>query len=185
MKGVAMKDITRAGIAIALAIIVVILAAQLDPDIFLDTRGNDIASRLSVLHVNGETFEVWGYNRSRFSLNDIAYILNDTSAQFNIRYIDDEQWDFWIVRGEQYTPTGDEFKPIPGRWIRDGAIEWYGINHPVNITVAVGFDGEDYPATTVHFSVLNDIDEPRFSLHDLSFWLGFRYERYGRITLQP
>ena len=183
-----MKDITRAGIAIALAIIVVILAAQLDPDIFLDTRGNDIASRLSVLHVNGETFEVWGYNRSRFSLNDIAYILNGTTAQFNIRQIDDTQWDFWIVRGEQYTPTGDEFKPIPGRWAREGSfgtMESYGINYPMSKTVVVGFDGDDYPATTVSFRAVNDIDEPRFSLRDLSFWLDFNYERYGRITLLP
>jgi len=185
-----MEKLARGIILAPLAVLAVaiILGALAEPETILDTRDTDIASTLSVLHVNGETFELWGYDRSSFSLNDIAYILNGTTAQFNIRHIDDAQWDFWIVRGEQYTPTGDEFKPIPGRWALEASNNTtvgYGINHPMNKTVVVGFDGEDYPATTVSFRAINDIDEPRFGLRDLSFWLDFSYERYGRITLQP
>jgi len=55
---------------------------------------------------------MWGYRHwegfGNFQLRDIAYILNGTSTQFDIRKPLDEYLHFWINIGVAYTPIGNE-----------------------------------------------------------------------------
>ncbi|MCL2216368.1 MAG: hypothetical protein FWB91_05025 [Defluviitaleaceae bacterium] len=136
------------------------------------------------IRVNGQDFELWGYSTDMaihyFCLRDMAYILNGTSAQFNIRPPKDDRWDFWIVRGEPFTPTGTEFQPIPERFATraDGAglfgWDWEGsgfIRYPEQ-TLIVGIDGIDEPATTLAVRTIQDIDNTYFMASDLAAILG-------------
>ncbi|MCL2376551.1 MAG: hypothetical protein FWC76_04045 [Defluviitaleaceae bacterium] len=141
--------------------------------------------------VEGELFETWGYDGDgpvpALRLHDIAYMLNGTSAQFDIRPIsDDSPWDYWIVRGAPYTPTGNEFQPIPlERYAAFGSygfFDWYGFDgYPVR-TILVGFDGIDAPVTTIPMEVVRDIDGIYFNLWDIAGILGFSWDRYWCIV---
>ena len=65
-----------------------------------------------VIYVNEQRFELWGYGYwegyGNYRLRDIAYILNGTSAQFNIREPLGEYLHFWIERNTPYVPIGTE-----------------------------------------------------------------------------
>jgi len=107
--------------------------------------------------VDGETFYVWGvfmdYSTSRFRMRDMAYILNGTPAQFNIRETDDNRFDYWIVRGEQYVPTGNELKPIDALYCHyccgSFADPFWFCGDFYFISAVVGVDGEDAPHTAI------------------------------------
>ncbi|MCL2378265.1 MAG: hypothetical protein FWC77_03970 [Defluviitaleaceae bacterium] len=136
------------------------------------------------IQVNGVSFELWGYSTDMailyLCLYDMAYMLNGTSAQFNIRTPIDDRWDFWIVRGSPYTPTGTEFQPIPMRhatradggglfsWSRDTGFDYYPEQ-----TLVIGIDGTDEPATSIAIRTIQDIDNTYFMVTDLAAILGF------------
>jgi len=153
--------------------------------------------------VNDEPFEIWGYDGDgpmpAFRLCDIAYILNGTSAQFDIRASSDSRWDFWIKRGASYTATGAEMLPIPEN--RRALFGSYGFIHgydspgfdtaPIR-NIILGVDGIYTPDEFISFRVVKDIDDVYFPLHDLGYLLGFSIERvlgYGGsrlvITMNP
>jgi len=123
--------------------------------------------------VDGEAFVVWGVfedmTQSLFRLEDMAYILNGTPAQFNIRQIDDDRFSYWIVRGEPYTPTGNEFRPISSqvRW----SIPWFVGEHFGSVTV--GVDGTDEPETAIRIFSRGDEDGHYFPIERLGTLLGF------------
>ncbi|MCL2202332.1 MAG: SH3 domain-containing protein [Defluviitaleaceae bacterium] len=136
-------------------------------------------------YVNGQRFDVYGYRGDSavrlpaVRLADIAYMLNGTAAQFDIvAPPENSGWNFWVKRGTAYTPTGAEMQTIP---IRNALFGSYGFlprdstgfskNPHQNITV--GFDGEYYPAFSVSFLSVRDIDDIYFSVYELSYWLGF------------
>jgi len=128
------------------------------------------------VYVDGKPFEVWGVfddtTFSNFRLQDMAYMLNGTPAQFNIRKIDDDRFDYWIVRGEPYTPTGDELRPIEG--YRDeymGGMLWFDGGFFGYATI--GVDGVDEPETAISLFVRGDEDSFYFPIMHLAFLLGF------------
>jgi len=125
--------------------------------------------------VDGETFAMWGVfedaTLSHFRLQDMAYILNGTPAQFNIREIDDNRFDYWIVRGEPYTPTGNEFRPIPG--IKDDDIGMLWFDGGFFGDVIIGVDGTNKPETAISFFARGDEDGFYFSVWQLAHLLGF------------
>ena len=139
-------------------------------------------------YVGGQHFEVYGYRGDSavrlpaVRLIDLAYMLDTTPAQFDIAQPpEDGIWDFWIRRGENFTPTGNEMQPIPYRFALFGSYglipEGWGstigfVGNP-QPTVFVGFDGEDYPAFSVSLRSVQDIDEIYLSVYELSYWLGF------------
>ena len=139
------------------------------------------------ISVNGNIFDVWGYSSDAppsFRLRDIAYILNGTSAQFDIRELADDRWDFWIVRGVSYTPDGTELQPIPDRHVVFGSygfVSGEGFDEDYQQTVMVGLDvndSGDYPALTVALSVIVDVDDAHFDLFDMADILGFSIEMW-------
>ena len=123
--------------------------------------------------VDGVPFMMWGVfedaTLSHFRLRDVAYILNGTPAQFNIREIDDDRFDYWIVRGEPYTPTGDEFRPISG--YEEQGILWFDGGLFGHATV--GVDGTDEPETAISLFARGDEDGFYFPVSDLALLLGF------------
>ena len=134
--------------------------------------------------VNDVPFNPWGYSTDMailyLCLFDMAYMLNGTSAQFDIRIPIDERWDFWIIRGESYTPTDTEFQPIPERFASrgtDGLIGWgqeySGFEYYPEQTLLIGIDGADEPATTLAIRTIQDIDNTYFLVSDLAAILGF------------
>ena len=137
-----------------------------------------------IVIVDGERFDVWGYVGDgpvpAFRLQDIAYMLNGTSAQFDIRPSNDARFDYWIVRGEAYVPTGGEFQPIlEDRWVAFGSygpFDWYGFDGEPERTVIVGIDGDDAPYTFAAFSVIQDVDYTYFVLWGLAELLGFELD---------
>ncbi|MCL2500828.1 MAG: hypothetical protein FWE90_10925 [Defluviitaleaceae bacterium] len=131
--------------------------------------------------VEGRDYLIWGYFEDgpvpAFRLRDIAYILNGTDAQFTIRETPDERWDYWIVRGEAYIPTGDELREMPFRSALFGSygfVSGVGIDSdPLGFAV-VGideFDGE--PDETIDLRVIRDADGIFFQLESLEHILGF------------
>jgi len=120
-------------------------------------------------------------------LQDAAFILNGTSAQFDIAE-PPSGYDFWIRRGETYTPDGTELQRISERHantnlIADGFSDgfhptpysnraWIGSVHPFRYIV-LGLDGNDYPATSISLPVTYAGEDSFFSLWDLSYWLSF------------
>ncbi|MDR0273720.1 MAG: hypothetical protein LBI27_10465, partial [Clostridiales bacterium] len=136
-----------------------------------------LVSEVSIV-VNGERYELWAVGDDMtlhsFRLNDLAYILNGTPAQFNIREIDDDGIDFWIVRGEAYTPTGEEFLPIDAFYEDgEGDLAWFpgDFHHAI-----IGFDGTDYPETFIARTSYKDDDGFYFSLYGLASALGYSVE---------
>ena len=139
-------------------------------------------------YVNGQRFDVHGYRGDSavilpaVRLVDIAYMLNGTSAQFDIATPPQGGgWDFWIKRGTPYTPTGAEMQPIPERMavfgseglITSEAHGTRGFRENPYRSIVVGFDGGNYPAFSVTLPIVQDIDDIYFSVYELSYWLGF------------
>jgi len=117
--------------------------------------------------VGDETFEIWGYFDDNLPgmdvrLRDIAYILNGTPFQFDIREYDDEIWD--IFTGEPYTAIGAELQPIDGRryalFGSYGRAQWYGFPPPAPATAELRIDLWDVPpeVTHVHLRVRGSIN---------------------------
>jgi hypothetical protein len=146
-----------------------------------------------VLRVDGTDYKLWGYSTDMaihyFCLFDMAYILNGTPAQFNVRRSPSEQWDFWIVRGAPFGVVGQEFvdiplfKEIPNRVATraDGGglfgWEWEGsgfLQYPEQ-TFVLGIDGETTPATSIAIRTIADIDNVYFMLSELADILGFEH----------
>jgi len=139
------------------------------------------------LNIDGEDFEVWYYTGEvslyGFRLRDIAFMLNGTAAQFNIREINDERWDYWIEPGVPYVPNGTELQPIPlERWANfssEGEVGGYGfVTNPWR-HVLVGVGGVYEPATTVAIRVLIDVDDTFFPLENFGYLFGFSRTIYG------
>jgi len=146
-----------------------------------------------VLRVDGADYRLWGYSTDMaihyFCLFDMAYILNGTPAQFNVRRSQGEQWDFWIIRGAPFEAVGQEFvdiprfKEIPKRFATrsDGGglfgWEWEGsgfMHYPEQILV-LGIDGETAPVTSIAIQTIADIDNVYFMLSELADILGFEH----------
>jgi hypothetical protein len=113
-----------------------------------------------------------------FCLFDLAYMLRGTSARFDIREPLDERWDFWIVRGEDFTPTGAEFRPVvEERWATraDGGplFSWVGFDNYPEQTFIMGIDGADEPAISVPVRTIQDPDNVYFDLRCMGAILGF------------
>ena len=146
-----------------------------------------------VLRVDGTDYNLWGYSTDMaihyFCLFDMAYILNGTPAQFNVRRPPGEQWDFWIVRGAPFEVVGQEFedirlfREIPERFATraDGGglfgWDWEGsgfLQYPEQ-TFVLGIDGETTPATSLAIRTIADIDNVYFMLSELADILGFEH----------
>ncbi|MCL2421261.1 MAG: hypothetical protein FWD03_05325, partial [Defluviitaleaceae bacterium] len=131
--------------------------------------------------VDGQRFELWGYDGDgpmpAFRLQDIAYILNGTSAQFGIRELTDDRFDFWIDTGTPHTMTGAELQPIPeDRWVILGSygfVDGHGLNPDFRRTAIVGIGGGDIPDTAIAMDVIDDVDDTYFNLRDFGYLLGF------------
>ncbi|MCL2387785.1 MAG: hypothetical protein FWC89_09605 [Defluviitaleaceae bacterium] len=145
-----------------------------------------LRSEQFTIQVDGEIFELWGYNTDispeliYLCLHDLAYMLNDTTAQFNIIPPKDDRWDFWIIRGEPSTPTGTEFQPIEFRVITrsdgGGLFGWHEgngfINYPEQVAI-VGIDGDSEPLTTVVINTIQDTTSTYFDVSSMAILLGF------------
>ena len=144
---------------------------------------DSISSGRFTIYVDGNTFEPWGYVTDwavlYLSLNDIAYMLSGTGSQFDIRTPPDERWDFWIVRGEEYTPTGNEFQYVPDRRLWVDSPFLFGDNYPTGWgywpmhTLFIGVDGQYEPEATVAIRVVMDESNYYFSVDQLSDLFGF------------
>ena len=140
------------------------------------------------VRVNDRDFNLWGYicarRASALRLQDMAYMLNGTPAQFALRTPPDDRWDYWIILGEPHTPTGTEFRPIPEErhaWAGDGMGYggWGGFeDYPIR-PIVIGVGGVYEPETSVALTAIRDVDYAHFSMHDLSQLLGF-YLVYNR-----
>jgi len=147
-----------------------------------------------VLRVDGTDYKLWGYSTDMaihyFCLFDMAYILNGTTAQFNVRRSPGEQWDFWIVRGEPFVLNDEQefpyvtlFREIPNRFATraDGGglfgWEWEGsgfLRYPEQ-TFVLGVDGDAVPETSLAIRTIEDINNVYFMLSDLAEILGFEH----------
>jgi len=146
-----------------------------------------------VLRVDGEDYTLWGYSTDiaihYFCLFDMAYILNGTSAQFDVRRPPSEQWDFWIVRGAPFEGVLQEFaditlfREIPERFATradgGGLFGWNwegsGFERYPEQTFVLGIDGETAPATSIAIRTIADIDNVYFMLSELADILGFEH----------
>ena len=173
--------IIRKLIALTLVTIVVLMCF---PITVKATADSVWAGKFTIL-VDDVSFEPWGYSTDMailyLCLFDMAYMLNGTSAQFDIRTPIDNRWDFWIIRGETYTPTGTEFQPIPWRFAARGSygfIGWdreSGFDYYPEQTLIIGIDGTEKPVTSIAIRTIQDIDKPYFMVSDLAAILGFDY----------
>jgi len=134
--------------------VAVLLLAHLQVDA-LATHGFD--SWPVPFVVDDEEFVLWGYGGdwipgSSFRLRDIAYILNGTPFQFDVREYNDEIWD--IFMGEPYTVTGDELNPHTERRFAlfgsYGRVHWYGFPDPIPATAMLHIDLWEVPPETTH-----------------------------------
>ena len=176
--------LTMPASAIVLAIVLAIMLTFFPIRVFA-THG--FGAGLGRVVVNDEIFEIWGYvvgdgSVPAFRLRDIAYILNSTAVQFDVRELDDDRWDFWIIRGAPYTVIGEEIQTIPeGRHAVLGSYgfisDWsYGFDEDPFQVIVLGIDGVDYPATSVAIPIIRDIDDVYFPLQNLGNLLGFDVE---------
>lgn len=128
--------------------------------------------------VDDEFYELWAYSDGvlSFRLQDMAYMLNGTPAQFDIRTPPDDRWDFWIVRGAPYTPQGTElsldFEPRYVVFGSYGFISGDGFDSCPRGTVIVGVDGDNEPATAIAVEVIEDPDGTFFDVWSLASLLG-------------
>ena len=171
----------RAG-KILLAVLLMILITSRHFPLTVSATTDGIRADNFTIYVDGQTFEPWGYSSDwavlHLTLHDMAYMLSGTTSQFDIRTPPDERWDFWVIRGGEYTPTGNEMQPIPEErlcWgtsflIGDFYTGWgYWPTH----TLFIGVDGTDTPKTTIAVRVVQDEDNYFFRAHDLADLLGF------------
>lgn len=144
-----------------------------------------------VLRVDGADHTLWGYSTDMaihyFCLFDMAYLLNGTPAQFNIRKSSSGQWDFWIVRGEAFEMSEQAFahiqlfREIPPRFATRsegfGLFGWEnnGFLHYPEQTVVMGIDGEETPQTSLAIRTITDKDNVYFMLSELADILGFEH----------
>ena len=162
-------------------ILVAVLVLAYSPAVVQATHGFG-STQLTVI-VDGQPFTLWGYDGDgpmpAFRLQDVAYVLNGTAAQFEIREPDGGGWEYWIVRGEAYTVRGTEFQPIPERHASFGSYGFAGgigfYVDPIQSAV-LGVDGEDEPATAIPVTVIRDVDDTYFPLGELAHLLGFTFE---------
>jgi len=168
----------------ALAVIIVLLFP-------IQTKAtHGFGAGLLTIYVDGVPFEVWAYGGgggdgiAHIRMRDMAYMLNGTPAQFDIRAAEDGRFDYWIVRDEPYTATGAELQPIPGdRYVMFGSyghFEWHGFdNYPIQ-TAILGIDGAIVPVP-----VMQDIDDMYFSLPTLANFFGVHLSEYTISTESP
>ena len=83
------------------------------------------------VEVNGQAVDLAGFNffgYNYFRLRDLAYVLNGTSAQFDIETESGEDWfNIIILRGIPYEPVGGEMVPVPGgasASLSDAYVNW-------------------------------------------------------------
>jgi len=141
---------------------------------------------LNVL-VDGRLFELPAYGTDGdaiyIRLADLAYILRGTPAQFDMRTPIDGRWDFWVMRGDTYTPAGTELQPM--QEYRHGVIGSYGFAGGYGFdgdpfrTMFIGVDGTDQPMTTIVIPVIVDIDDIFFDLQTMAHLLGFSYAEWN------
>jgi len=149
-----------------------------------------------VVYVNEHRFELWGYGfwdrYGYYRIRDIAYILNGTSAQFNIREPLDEYLHFWIERGAPYEPIGTELDYLyeeHREWREIGGFHAYAVEHYPLQNVILSLDGLETPKANTIVSVLTSfgfpINEPErladlyqvyFDIDYLAGILGFSLE---------
>ena len=144
-----------------------------------------VSGKVSIM-VDDELFEVWAYGGGggngfpHVRLRDMAYILNGTQAQFDIRESADCRFDYWIVRGAPYAAAGTELQPIPyARHMLFGSygfFYWEGFDSYPTQTAVLGVDGADEPAGVIAVSVFQDVDDMFFSLPDMAYLLGYNLE---------
>ena len=149
-----------------------------------------------VIYVNGQRFEPWGYGYwdgyGNFRLRDIAYILNGTSAQFNIREPHGGHLHFWIERNTPYQPINTElsyFYEEQLEWRALGTFHAYAVEHSPLQSVILSLDGSSTPDTNVIATVLTafgfplseperlvNLDQVYFDIGELAGLLGFSLE---------
>jgi len=145
------------------------------------------SSEMFTILVDGQHYEVWGYGGDgpvpALRLQDLAYILRDTPARFDIRESDDPDLDYWIIRGEGYTPIGTELAAIPEqRWGAFGSygfFDWHGFDdYPVQ-TIIIGINGDYTPYTATALRLIQDVDYTYFPIEFFSALLGFSWDWVG------
>jgi hypothetical protein len=129
----------------------------------------------SVIFVDGVASPLWGVRNdigiSAVRLRDLAYLLNGTPAQFDLRPTGDDALAYWVIRGAPYTPLGNEMQPICCYYIEEyNNIAWFG---GVFSRVLVGIDGTTTPETVVEFTAYQDNCDYYFPLNLLGALLGF------------
>jgi len=135
--------------------------------------------------VDGKAFTLWGIADdtaiSSIRLRDLAYVLNGTSAQFDIRETTKNDFDYWIVRGAPYTPIGNELQPITSYYDDGWDNKWFIGSMTRTI---IGIDGTDEPETFIDFTAYIDDYDLYFPLRRLATLLGFSLEwsRVGYIA---
>ena len=161
-------------------ILSLIMLLAYSPYIAWATHG--FSSGRLVILVNGRQFELYGYSGDgpmpALRLQDLAYILNGTTAQFDIRQAEGGEWDYWIVRGQPYTVMGTELRYIPDRHALFGSygfVSGYGFDCDPIQTAVIAVDGADNPSWTVEITVIRDIDETYFPFESLAYLLGFSW----------
>ena len=138
----------------------------------------------AAIDVDGQRFQVWGYGGDLWPwplrLRDIAYILNGTSAQFDVRVPDDNRWDIWIETGVPYTLTGRELQAISyNRHAVFGSqnsflyFSSYGFDQNPFQTITLGIGRAGIPTTSVVIEVFNDGYDIFIDLEILGNMLGF------------
>ena len=149
-----------------------------------------------VIYVNEQRFEVWGYRLwdeyGNYRLRDIAYILNGTSAQFNIWEPLGAHLHFWIERNVPYEPIGTElthFYEEHLEWRQIGGFHAYAGQHLPLQHVILSMDGSFVPEVNTVVTVLTsfgfpineparlvDLNQVYFAMENLAGLLGFRLE---------
>jgi len=149
-----------------------------------------------VIYVNEQRFELWGYGfwdgYGNYRLRDIAYILNGTSAQFDIREPLGEHLHFWIERNVPYVPIGTELNYLyeehrERRTI--GTFHAYAVEHFPLQDVILSLDGLETPDANVVVTVLTsfgfplnepqrlaDLNQVYFDIKSFAGLLGFSSE---------
>jgi len=122
--------------------------------------------------VDDKAFEMWHIWDEMFApgfrLQDMAYILNGTSAQFDIRESNDDRLDYWIIRGEPYTHARHEFRPIG----YEDDYGWIWFDGYLS-RIVIGVDGTDAPETVVSLTAWTDEYGTYVGIWDLAQLLGF------------
>ena len=169
-----------------LAIFFILTTVQISTPTPVRATTDGLYTRQIAIMVDDVLFNPWGYTThmaiAHICLHDMAYMLRGTPSQFNIRTPIDDRWDFWIIRGEAYTPTGTEFSPIPSprfatRSDGGGLFGWEGNGFEAypEQTLIIGIDGIYEPASSLAIRTVIDIDNTYFMLCDLAQILGLTH----------